>query len=48
MRHLLISFHGICKAECREQNSVKKSALFEHSELGLFKSEVNEMKVVVS
>jgi len=48
MRYLLISFHDIYKAEYREQNSVKKSTLFEHSELGLFRSGVNAMKVVGS
>ena len=41
-------FHDIYKAECKERNFVKKSTLFEHRELGLFRSSEIGMKVVVS
>jgi len=44
----MLLLRGICRAECSERNSVKKITLFEHSELGIFRSVASGMKVVGS
>ena len=41
-------YRGICRADCKESATVKKMALFEHSELVVFREQTSVRKAVDS